>query len=65
MENFLRSDGWEVGVDGSIAVIDQGIGKDINSMSFEKPIVAFVYDTKGLMGNLTLEGTKFQRIIPR
>jgi len=32
---------------------------------FEKPIVAFVYDTKGLMGNLTLEGTKFQRIIPR
>ncbi|RUM75004.1 MAG: hypothetical protein DSZ10_00660 [Sulfurovum sp.] len=65
LENFLRSDGWEVGVDGSIAVIDQGIGKDINSMSFEKPIVAFVYDTKGLMGNLTLEGTKFQRIIPR
>jgi lipid-binding SYLF domain-containing protein len=65
LENFLKSDGWEAGVDGSIAVVNWGAGKDISSMSFEKPIVAFVFDTKGLMYNLTLEGTKFQRIIPR
>ena len=65
LENFVKSDGWEAGVDGSIAVVDWGIGKDINSMSFEKPIYAFVFDTKGLMYNLTLEGTKFQRIIPK
>jgi len=65
LENFIRSDGWEAGVDGSIAVVDWGIGRDINSMSFEKPIYAFVFDAKGLMYNLTLEGTKFQRIVPK
>ena len=65
LENFLKSDGWEAGIDGSIAVVNWGLGKDISSMNFEKPIVAFVFNTKGLMYNLTLEGTKFQRIIPR
>ena len=65
LENFIKSDGWEAGVDGSIAVVNWGAGKDISSISYEKPIYAFVFDTKGLMYNLTLEGTKFQRIIPK
>ncbi len=65
LRNFLKSNGWEAGVDGSIAVLDWGGGKDISSISYEKPIYAFVIDTKGLMYNLTLEGTKFQRIKPK
>ncbi len=65
LDGFRKSNGWEVGVDGSITVVNWGGGKDINSLSFEKPIYAFVFDTKGLMYNLTLEGTKFQRIIPK
>jgi len=65
LEDFMRSNGWEAGVDGSIAVVDWGGGVDLTSLSYEKPIYAFVFDTKGLMYNLTLEGTKFQRIIPK
>lgn len=64
LNNFIKSDGWEAGVDGSIAVADWGVGKDISSISFEKPIIAFVFNSKGLMYNLTLEGTKFTRIVP-
>jgi len=65
LDNFIKSNGWEAGVDGSIAVIKWGGGKDISSISYEKPIYAFVFNTKGLMGNFTLEGTKFTRIIPK
>jgi len=64
LENFIKSDGWEAGIDGSIAVVNWGRGKGIRSISYEKPIYAFIFDTKGLMYSLTLEGTKFQPIIP-
>ncbi len=65
LNNFMKSDGWEAGVDGSVTVVDLGLGKDIGSISFEKPIYVFVFDAKGLMYNLTIEGTKFTKIIPK
>lgn len=65
MNNFIQSNGWEAGVDGSIAVYDWGKGKDISSISYEKPIVAFIFDQKGLMASASIKGTKFQRILPQ
>jgi len=62
LENFRQSNGWEAGVDGAITVVDWGVGKDIASLSFEKPIYAFIFNTKGLMGSVSLEGTKFTKI---
>ena len=62
LDNFMKSDGWEAGVDGAVTVAKWGVGKDIGSISFEKPIYAFVFGAKGLMYNLTLEGTKFTKI---
>ena len=64
LNNFINSNGWEAGVDGSIAIIDNGFSKDISSISYEKPIIAFVYGEKGLMGSLSIKGNKFQKIIP-
>lgn len=64
LNNFINSNGWEAGVDGTIAIADWGKSKDISSISYEKPIVAFIYGEKGLMGGISLEGNKFQRIIP-
>ncbi|SFZ97778.1 putative lipoprotein [hydrothermal vent metagenome] len=61
---FAASNGWEAGVDGAITVLKWGKGKDIGSISFEKPIYAFVFGAKGLMYNLTLKGTKFTKIVP-
>ncbi len=65
LDKFMHSDGWEAGVDGSIAVAKWGQGIDISTISFEKPIYAFVFNTKGLMANISFEGTKFTRIIPQ
>jgi len=64
LKNFIRSNGWESGVDGSITVSDWGANKDISSISFEKPIVAFIYGAKGLMASVSIAGTKFRKIIP-
>ena len=47
-----------------LAVADWGKSKDITSISYEKPIVAFIYGAEGLMASVSIKGTKFQRIIP-
>ncbi len=62
LDNFVKSNGWEAGVDGAVTVAKWGAGKDINSISYENPIYVFVYGAKGLMYNLNIEGTKFTKI---
>lgn len=61
---FDRRAGWKVGVDGSIAVITVGAGGSIDSDKVTNPVIGFVLDPKGLMYNLTLEGSKITRISP-
>jgi lipid-binding SYLF domain-containing protein len=62
LEGFRRVRGFKVGVDGSVALITVGIGGSIDSSKVASPIVGFIFDGKGLMYNLTLEGTKITRI---
>jgi lipid-binding SYLF domain-containing protein len=62
LDQFRRSSGWKVGIDGSVALIDIGAGKTIDTNNIRDPVVAFVFGSKGLMYNLTFEGTKFTRL---
>ena len=62
LKKFRDSSGWKVGIDGSVALIDLGAGKTIDSHNVSDPVVGFIFGSKGLMYNLTLEGTKFSRI---
>jgi len=62
LNSFRRSDGWKVGVDGSVAIVKWGVGEDVNTVEMDTPVVGFVFGNKGLMYNLTLEGSKFSRI---
>ena len=62
LEKFRYSDGWEVGVDASVAVVTVGAGGAIDATKINQPIVAFIFDHKGLMYNLSLEGTKITEI---
>lgn len=64
LAGFRNSDGWEAGVDGSVALVEWGVGEDISTTDINEPIVAFVFNNKGLMYNLTVEGSKFTKIIP-
>lgn len=62
LASFRRINGWRVGVDGSVALITVGIGGSIDTTRIASPVVGFIFDNKGLMYNLTLEGTKISRI---
>lgn len=59
---FKRTDGWKVGVDGSVALVTLGVGGNIDTNSLKAPVMAIVMGEKGLMFNATLEGSKISRI---
>jgi lipid-binding SYLF domain-containing protein len=62
LDKFRNSSNWEAGVDGSVALIEFGAGKEITTTSIDEPIIGFIFNNKGLMYNLTLEGTKITKI---
>lgn len=62
LTKFRGSSGWKAGVDGSVALIDIGAGKTIDTANVKAPIVGFIVGQKGLMVNLTLEGSKITRL---
>ncbi len=62
LDKFRNSSGWKVGVDGSVAIIDIGAGKTIDSNNIKDPVVGFIFNSKGLMYNLTLEGSKITKL---
>jgi lipid-binding SYLF domain-containing protein len=62
LSQFQATNGWTVGIDGSITIIAIGVGGAIDTNSITSPIVGFIFDQKGLMYNLTLEGSKISRI---
>lgn len=63
LKNFRKSSGWKAGVDGSVAFIDVGKGKSIDTVNIKEPIVAFMFGQKGLMANATIEGAKFTKLL--
>ena len=64
LRDFRKSDGWKAGVDGSVALIAIGADGSVDTTKTNQPIIAFVLDQKGLMYNLTIEGSKFNKIKP-
>lgn len=62
LQKFRESKGWKAGVDGSVALVDIGAGKTIDTANIKDPVVGFVFGSKGLMYNLTFEGTKFSKL---
>jgi len=62
LKKFRQSKGWKVGVDGSVALVDIGVGKAVDTSNIKNPVIGFVFGQKGLMYNLTLEGSKFTKL---
>jgi lipid-binding SYLF domain-containing protein len=62
LKKFRSSAGWEAGVDGNIAVLNLGAGGKLDTTTIKDPIVAFVFDVKGLMADLSLKGAKFTKL---
>lgn len=62
LKQFRDSNGWEAGVDGSVALVEWGAGGSVDTNNIKDPVVGFIYSNKGLMYNLTLEGSKISPI---
>ncbi|KPK37026.1 MAG: hypothetical protein AMK70_00015 [Nitrospira bacterium SG8_35_1] len=63
LKKFRESQGWKAGIDGSVALIELGVGGTIDTNNIKDPIIGFVFGNKGLMYNLTLEGSKYTKIL--
>ena len=62
LKKFRNSKGWEAGVDGNVALVTLGAGESAISAMSKDPIVAFVFDVKGLIADMSLRGAKFNKL---
>ena len=62
LDKFRASPGFEVGVDGNVALVNKGTGGSVNTTNIKDPVVAFVFGNKGLMVDVSLDGSKFTKL---
>jgi len=61
LKKFRASSGWKAGVDASVAFVDVGKEKSLDTNT-KDPIVGFVFGQKGAMAAATVEGAKFTKL---
>jgi lipid-binding SYLF domain-containing protein len=57
-----KSEGFELGVGPSIVVVDAGVGKTLTSTTLTQDVYAFIFDQKGLMAGIGIQGSKITKI---
>ena len=62
LNKFRASSGWTVGGDADVALATLGTGGTIDFLKMRSPVVAFVFANRGLMLNLSIDGSKVTRI---
>ena len=62
MKKFENSSGWDIGAAPTVVLVDAGLAKDMNTTTLKSNIYAFIFDQKGLMAGLSLQGQKISKI---
>ncbi len=62
LHKFVNSEEWKVGVDGGILVMNWSTETDLSSVDARKDTIAIPFSNIGIMANISLEGTVFQKI---
>lgn len=62
LKKFESSNGWTVGADGSVALLNVGATAQVNSQTAQQPVVGYVLTNSGLMANLSLNGNRITRL---
>jgi lipid-binding SYLF domain-containing protein len=62
LAKFEASHGFSLGVDAQVAVVSKGAGGAYDSETLKKPILGFIFDEKGLIGDVSLNGSKINKI---
>lgn len=61
VQYLTRSKGWEFGVGPTVVVVNEGVAKYLTTSTLKDDAYAFITDQQGLMGSLSIEGTKISR----
>ena len=56
------SSGLEIGVGPTVVVVDEGVARNLSTSTLKDDAYAFIFDQKGLMAGVSIEGTKISRI---
>ena len=62
LDKFMNSHGWTIGADTNVAVLSKGAGGEYDSKTLQRPILGFVFGEKGLIGDISLEGSKVTKL---
>jgi lipid-binding SYLF domain-containing protein len=54
--------GWEIGVGPTVVVVDEGAAKNLSTSTLKDDAYAFIFNQQGLMGGVSIEGTKISHI---
>lgn len=64
LSGFRRSSGWAAGADVKYVFRDEGENLRAETTTSVAPVIAVIFGQAGLMAGASLEGVKYNRIIP-
>lgn len=62
LDSFLSTNGFTVGVDGSLNFANWGTSRDLSTAMFGRDVIVFAFDETGVMGGVSVDGSKITRI---
>lgn len=57
-----ESEGWEIGVGPTVVLVNAGVAQNLSTTSLQDDAYAFIFDQKGLMAGISIEGTKINKL---
>ena len=62
LRKFESSEGWTVGADASVVLLDEGAEARGDTQTAQAPVIGYVRNQSGFMANLSIDGTKFNKL---
>ena len=62
LKEFTSAKGWEAGVNADVTVVKSGATGSLDTTTAQSPVIAFNFGEEGLMGGVSVEGTKVSKI---
>lgn len=59
VQYLSRTDGWEIGVGPTV---NEGVARNLSTTTLHDDVYAFIFDQKGLMASLSIEGSKITKL---
>jgi lipid-binding SYLF domain-containing protein len=64
LSKFEKSDGFEIGAEANVVFLDSGAAAGASTATAGAPVYGVAFGQKGLMGGVSLQGTKITKAKP-